>query len=765
MTAKGYSFILFQAATGLIVGLGLFLCILSFVLADAQSQRDWDAQAREINAQNLNLALEQNLNRSFAQADAILQLVKAEIESDKKLDEPHARLLRGFLNAEIFNQIAMADSRGNLVYSAVPLKEALNIFEREAFQAHIHKDTNRMHIAAPLVNRVTGAFSIFMSRRLNDAKGEFAGIVSVGVAPDYFSKVFEQLHLGTENSFVVLKLDGTFLARIPSIAAEERLPGYRSHPLMEKLKQGEAAGVLEWQGIADGVVRIGAFRRLSNYPAVVLVGIPKNTTFADVAARHSDYRYWAGMFSVILIASFLLLWIQLRKQVQAKAALQAANENLEHKVEKRTQELQAANEDLTAQNEEITAMNQEISSLNQYLAGLNKALDQRSLQERERAEQALLENEALLKKSQEMAHVGSWDWDLRTNKLVWSEEAYRIFGVRQEEFGGTLQDFLDLVHPEDRETLMARYSGSLHENRDEYESEHRIVRKNTGEIRYVRERCEHMRNISDEIIRSVGMVQDVTMLKNIEREKIAALQKVERAGRQSMFGVLAASIAHEVNQPLSTIKVISDGLQYLHENGREILMERVIADLKEISAQTGRVEVIVKDLRSLVHSGTLSHKTEVSINELANRAIRLIAGKAEEKKVRIRAVLNPEIPLILCAPSSMLQAILNLLQNAMDAVTEAGCEQGRIIVQTGSTKQEVFVRVSDNGRGIRKDIAGQIFEPFFSTHQSGRGMGIGLAITSATVTANGGRVSYQNNRRHGASFKCVFPHIASGGES
>jgi PAS domain S-box-containing protein len=134
----------------------------------------------------------------------------------------------------------------------------------------------------------------------------------------------------------------------------------------------------------------------------------------------------------------------------------------------------------------------------------------RNVTERRRMEEALRESEARLNKAQEMAHLGSWELDPTTGRLVWSEEVYRIFGISPQDFGGTYQAFLDLVHPDDRAAVAAAYSRSLREDRDAYEIEHRVVRKSTGEIRHVHERCEHIRDASHRVIRSLGMVHDVT---------------------------------------------------------------------------------------------------------------------------------------------------------------------------------------------------------------------------------------------------------------
>lgn len=124
--------------------------------------------------------------------------------------------------------------------------------------------------------------------------------------------------------------------------------------------------------------------------------------------------------------------------------------------------------------------------------------------------------EERLKRSQEIAHLGSWELDHLNNRLSWSDETYRIFGFQPQEFEATYKAFLEAVHPEDRGTVDAAYSSSITEGKDSYEIEHRVVRKSTGEIRYVYEKCQHIRDIGGGIIHSIGMVHDITAQKQAE---------------------------------------------------------------------------------------------------------------------------------------------------------------------------------------------------------------------------------------------------------
>jgi PAS domain S-box-containing protein len=150
----------------------------------------------------------------------------------------------------------------------------------------------------------------------------------------------------------------------------------------------------------------------------------------------------------------------------------------------------------------------------------------------------LQESETRMRGAQQLAHLGSWTLDLVKNKLTWSDEVYRIFGLRPQEFGANYEAFLNAVHPDDRAAVDAAYSSSVRENRDGFEIEHRIVRKSTGEIRIVRERAKHNRNASGRIIRSAGMVHDVTerrMAEDSLRRSEVTLRSILEATSESVW--------------------------------------------------------------------------------------------------------------------------------------------------------------------------------------------------------------------------------------
>jgi PAS domain S-box-containing protein len=164
--------------------------------------------------------------------------------------------------------------------------------------------------------------------------------------------------------------------------------------------------------------------------------------------------------------------------------------------------------------------------------------------ERKKAEEALRASDQLLARAQEIAHFGSWELDVAGNTLTWSDEVYRIFGLQPQEFGATYGAFLEAVHPDDRLAVDAAYSGSVREGKDSYEIEHRIVRKKTGEVRIVHEKCEHVRDASGRIVRSVGMVHDITERKRAEEGlcSIAEAARLQTAELEALMKAVPAAI-------------------------------------------------------------------------------------------------------------------------------------------------------------------------------------------------------------------------------
>ncbi|HLN55049.1 MAG TPA: PocR ligand-binding domain-containing protein [Bacteroidales bacterium] len=162
--------------------------------------------------------------------------------------------------------------------------------------------------------------------------------------------------------------------------------------------------------------------------------------------------------------------------------------------------------------------------------------------------QVLLKNlshhKFLLEEAQSIAHLGSWELDLLKQRLTWSDEVYRIFGIDPHEFIPSFEGFLALVHPDDRESVAMSYSGSVSAGLDTYEIKHRIIREN-GEVRWLHEKCRHFKERDGKIVRSVGMVHDITERKNSEAALIKSKEKLIWARRMHRRKIIAINKKHQ----------------------------------------------------------------------------------------------------------------------------------------------------------------------------------------------------------------------------
>lgn len=253
--------------------------------------------------------------------------------------------------------------------------------------------------------------------------------------------------------------------------------------------------------------------------------------------------------------------------------------------------------------------------------------------ERKQAEAALRQSEHQLARSQEIAHLGSWELDLVNDQLSWSDEVYRIFGLQPQEFGATYEAFLERVHPDDRAPVDEAYSGSIREGKDGYEIEHRVVKKPTGEIRYVHEKCEHFRDDSGKIIRSVGMVHDITERKHAA-EQLEMVAKFPSENPSPILRIASDGTILYSNKP---------GLSLLEEWGRGVSQEAPKAWSEQVARALDSGQNIVKEVTCgkrivsfvvapVVEGGYVNlYGRDVTKERKANRALQEAHAELEKK--------------------------------------------------------------------------------------------------------------------------------------
>jgi PAS domain S-box-containing protein len=377
---------------------------------------------------------------------------------------------------------------------------------------------------------------------------------------------------------------------------------------------------------------------------------------------------------------------------------------------------------------------------------------------RRRAERSLKDSEAQWRSVFEMstAGVALTDRDLRF--LATNPAFQAMLGYTDQELRGLTP--LDITFEDDREVSRQLHNELLLEQRQYFDLVRRYRRKN-GTTIWVH---AYLSTIMDEDSRPrlfLVTTIDITARKVAEDAMRVAQSELIRIGRLTMVGEMTASIAHEVNQPLQAIVANGNaGLRWLAQARPDL--DEARAALKRAVDEGHRAGQVITSIRSMFKKDGLA-KAPHDVNELVREVLVLVRGEVENQRVAVRTEMIDELPQVLIDRAQLLQVILNLVTNAIDAM---GSNNGRArVLRLRSERHEsagIMVTVEDSGPGIDEENMDRIFEAFFTTKS--HGMGMGLSICRSIVESHGGHLSASRGHPYGAVFQVVLPGYQPGAE-
>jgi PAS domain S-box-containing protein len=376
-----------------------------------------------------------------------------------------------------------------------------------------------------------------------------------------------------------------------------------------------------------------------------------------------------------------------------------------------------------------------------------------------RSRDDLRRSEAFLVEGQRISHTGSWGWNISSGKLVWSEEHCRIFGADPNE-ALTFQLFQSKVHPEDRALVQQTLDKSIAE-RSSFSLEYRIVPAE-GAVRYVQGEGRPVLTQAGDCDDYIGTTMDITERKRNEAALRNAQGELARVARLTTLGELAASIAHEINQPLAGMVASSNAcLRWLTRDEPKLDEARRAA--QRIVRDGHRAGDIMKSVRALTGT-TASDMTELDINIVIRETLGLIRSELHLHDIALETKLSGGLAPVMGDQAELQQVILNLVMNAIEAMSAAFNAPRLLCVRSQDDGLgAVLIAIEDSGPGVAPEAMDQLFEAFFSTKPGG--MGMGLSICRSIVHAHGGCLWVSPASPRGAVFQFTVPIAAGVGGS
>jgi PAS domain S-box-containing protein len=381
--------------------------------------------------------------------------------------------------------------------------------------------------------------------------------------------------------------------------------------------------------------------------------------------------------------------------------------------------------------------------------------------DRRRAQVQLQRTNAELAQSEERFRLaieavgeGAYDLNVQTGEVRVTDQWLQSLGFPPQQQPLGIDFWRDLIHPEDRARVLAELEDHLAGRTDRFESEYRL-RKQSGEYRWNRDRGRVLTRADDGTpLRMVGTEDDVTLRKTADERLRHMEAKLAHVSRLSAMGELVAEIAHEVNQPLYSIVNFAKASRNLLGQSDRPDLELLQEWSEQIGEAAVRAGAIVKRLRAFARRGD-SEREAADANAIVGEVCELMDFSVRKCGVRVQLQLAPDLPPVFVDRVRIQQVLVNLLQNACEAIQQAGAADRRVMIRTKRLGDRVGVTVADTGPGLPKGDDFNPFDTFVTTKP--QGMGMGLAISRTIIEAHGGRLWATAADLGGAEFLFTLP--------
>jgi two-component system cell cycle sensor histidine kinase/response regulator CckA len=384
--------------------------------------------------------------------------------------------------------------------------------------------------------------------------------------------------------------------------------------------------------------------------------------------------------------------------------------------------------------------------------------------ERKQAEEAMRLSMERLRLALDAAKSGTWEWDLRTNENVWSEELWKVYGLEPYSCVPSYEAWRQVVHPDDR-SMAEQVVQEAARQGAELNFEFRVLDRD-GTERWLMSRGRPLRDANGQVVRFIGIVLDITERKQAEEDRAKLEEQLRQAQKMESVGRLAGGVAHDFNNLLTVIQGHCDLMQ-IQMSDRDPLLKEV----KHIQQAGERAASLTRQLLAFSRRQMLA-PIVLDLNDLLANLRRMLERLIGED-ITLTTVLAPGLWSVTADPGQIEQVIMNLAINARDAMPTGG----KLTIETGNVHLDdsyarthpealvgpcVMLAVSDTGHGMDEPTRSRIFEPFFTTKEPGRGTGLELATVYGIVKQSEGDILVYSKPGHGTTFKIYLPASETG---